>query len=247
VARPSVFAVTLLEISLFFLIFFLTTEPFPPVGRLLTYVFTLIFGFFVGSIPTTYLLIKWRMKLDIRDEGTGNVGTMNVYEVTNSRSLGFVVLGIDILKAVVTVLLAGILFGETFWLMATAGIGATLGHNYSPWLGFKGGRGLATTLGVSLVLGWVIGAAWLVGYLVTFAVRRDIHTGNLAACVLMPLILTMIPGETIRALTGGAASVDIIVLSICMSVLILLGHYSIIAQYFKPSLTQPITPPVNEP
>jgi len=150
-----------LEISRFFLIFLLTTDSFPPVGRLLTYVFSLIIGFFVGSCPTAYLLVKWRKKLDIRKEGTGNVGTMNVYDVTNSRTLGIVVLVIDILKAVAAVLLAGAIFGKTFWTMGVAGLGATLGHIYSPWIGFKGGRGLATTLGVSLVLGWVIAAAWM--------------------------------------------------------------------------------------
>ena len=65
--------------------------------------FALIFGLFVGSIPTTFLLVKWRRKMDVRKEGTGNVGTMNVYEVTNSRAAGIAVLVIDVLKAVAAV------------------------------------------------------------------------------------------------------------------------------------------------
>jgi glycerol-3-phosphate acyltransferase PlsY len=215
------------------------------------YLFTLFIGFLIGSLPTTYLLIKWRKKLDIRNEGTGNVGTMNVYEVTNSRALGIGVLLIDVLKAVVAVLLAEMLFAGgdnaagAFWIMGVAGIGATLGHNYSPWLGFKGGRGLATTLGVSIVIGWVIAAAWVVGFLATFAVRRDIHTGNLAACILMPVILALIPGDLITSLTGGAAPGDIRLLSVIMGVMILLGHYGVIVQLLKSSENHSITPPAN--
>ncbi|HLA99915.1 MAG TPA: glycerol-3-phosphate acyltransferase [Bacteroidota bacterium] len=212
---------------------------------MLTYVFSLIIGFFVGSCPTAYLLVKWRKKLDIRKEGTGNVGTMNVYDVTNSRTLGIVVLVIDILKAVAAVLLAGAIFGKTFWTMGVAGLGATLGHIYSPWIGFKGGRGLATTLGVSLVLGWVIAAAWMIPFVAVYAVRRDIHIGNIAASILMPVILAVVPADTLRTLSFGAAPPDLIILAISMAVLILLGHRSIISQYFKPSLNHTINPPAR--
>ncbi len=221
-----------------FTYFLLTTIKFSPVRGLLIYVFTLIFGFFVGSIPTTYLLVKWRRKLDIRKEGTGNVGTMNVYEVTNSRALGIVVLAIDLLKAVAAVLLAGTIFGGDFWTMSVAGLGAVLGHNYSPWLGFKGGRGLATTLGISLVLGWVIAAVWMLAFAAVYAVRRDIHIGNIAASIVMPVALAVLPGDTMSALVPGAAPGDIVVLSVCMAILILLGHIRIISQFFKQSVNQ---------
>ncbi len=199
------------------------------------YFLPLIFGFFVGSVPTTYLLIKWRKKLDIRNEGTGNVGMMNVYEVTNSRALGFVVLGIDLLKAAAAVVLAGLIFGDEFWLMAVAGIGATLGHNYSPWIGFKGGRGLATTLGVSLVLGWVISAVWIIGFVVAYALRRNIHIGNIATSIAMPAILAAIPDDIMRALVSGVEPRDIVWLSIWMALLILFGHFKIISQFFSSS------------
>lgn len=175
--------------------------------------------------------------MDIRNEGTGNVGTMNVYEVTNSRALGIAVLVIDVLKAVAAVLIAREIFGEGFWTMGVAGLGATLGHNYNPWLGFKGGRGLATTLGVSLVLGWVIAAAWLLAYATVYAARKDIHTGNIAATIVMPVVLAVIPGATMIALVPGAAPLDIVLLSVCMAILILLGHFSVISQFFKSSVT----------
>ena len=210
-------------------------DNFSPVRGILTYIFALIFGFFVGSIPTTFLLVRWRKKMDIRKEGTGNVGTMNVYEVTNSRALGIAVLVIDVLKAVAAVQIACLLFGDSFWMMATAGLGATLGHNYSPWLGFKGGRGLATTLGVSIVLGWTIAAAWMVSFVAVFAVRRNIHTGNLSASILMPVLLAVIPDETMRSLVPSAEPRDLLLLSIAMGILILLGHYGVIVQLFKPS------------
>lgn len=213
-------------------------DNFSPVRGILTYIFALIFGFCVGSIPTTFLLVKWRRKMDIRKEGTGNVGTMNVYEVTNSRALGIGVLVIDVLKAVAAVQIAYLLFGDSFWIMAIAGLGATLGHNYSPWLGFKGGRGLATTLGVSIVLGWTIAAAWMVSFVAVFAVRRDIHTGNLSASILMPVLLAVIPEETMRSLVPSAEPRDLLLLSIAMGILILLGHYGVIVQLFKPSTKQ---------
>lgn len=219
-------------------IFSTRIDDFSPVRGNLSYFYALIFGFLVGSLPTTFLLVKWRRKMDIRKEGTGNVGTMNVYEVTNSRALGIAVLVIDVLKAVAAVQIACQLFGDTFWIMGVAGLGATLGHNYSPWLGFKGGRGLATTLGVSIVLGWTIAAAWIVSFLATFAVKRDIHTGNLSASVLMPLLLAAVPDETMRSLVPSADPRDLLLLSIAMGLLILLGHYGVIAQFFKPSAKQ---------
>jgi len=213
---------------------------------LLTYIFSLILGFFVGSLPTTYLLVKWRKKLDIREQGTGNVGTMNVYEVTNSRPLGIAVLLLDVLKAVAALYLARFLlgghevFGSDFWIMAAAGVGAMFGHIYSPWIGFRGGRGLATTLGVSLVLGWVIAAAWFIGYLVTYAIRHDIHISSLTATVFMPVILALAPGDVIGSLTGSLPG-DIRIFSIVLAVLILLGHTGVIMQLIKSSTTNTIT------
>jgi glycerol-3-phosphate acyltransferase PlsY len=208
--------------------------------HILEYIFPLIFGFFVGSLPTTYLLVKWRKKLDIRNEGTGNVGTMNVYEVTNSRGLGVAVLAIDVLKAVGAVILAEWIFGGGFWTMGAAGVGATLGHNYNPWLGFRGGRGLATTFGVSIVLAWVIAAVWMLAFVAVYAVRRDIHTGNIAASIIMPVTLALIPAGAMGSLVPSAEPRDIVVLAGCMAVLILLGHFRVIAQLFKPSVNNTI-------
>lgn len=209
------------------------------------FLLAVLLGYLIGSIPISFFLVKWRKKLDIRREGSGNIGTMNVFEVTNSRTLGILVLVIDVLKPVVVVLLARAIFAGSpsadgdFWIMGSAGIGATLGHIFSPWMGFRGGRGLATTLGVSLVLAWMIAVAWIGAFAVVFLIRRDIHVANIVASLLMPVILMFIPAEVITATSSGAHTVDVIRLSIWMMLLILLGHFRVLVQFLDSRTNNP--------
>jgi glycerol-3-phosphate acyltransferase PlsY len=205
-------------------------------SQILEYFLPLVLGFLVGSIPTTFLLVKWRKRVDIRKEGTGNVGAMNAFEVTGSAWVGFAAALLDILKGAAAVLVAGRFFGDGFWVLGVAGIAAVLGHNYSPWIGFKGGRGLSTAFGSSLVLGWIIGVIWLALFAVVFFLRKDVHAGNIAASLILPGLVSVLPTPVVNALVPGASHADLAWISLCFGAVILLGHFKVIMQFLQPSL-----------
>jgi glycerol-3-phosphate acyltransferase PlsY len=112
------------------------------------------FGFLLGSIPFGLLLTRAAGLGDIRSIGSGNIGATNVLR-TGSKKLAAGVLVLDALKGYAPVLIASF-FGPI--APAAAALGAVLGHMFTPWLGFRGGKGVATTLGVMWALAWQLGA-----------------------------------------------------------------------------------------
>src|SRR3954468_12956926 len=111
--------------------------------------FALALGYLFGSVPFGLILTRLAGKGDVRDIGSGNIGATNVLR-TGSKPLAALTLILDCLKATAAVLLAQRLFGEPFG--ATAGAGAFIGHLYPVWLKFRGGKGVATFLGVLIPL-----------------------------------------------------------------------------------------------
>jgi len=146
---------------------------------------SLCIGYFIGSIPTAYLLLKITKGIDIRKYGSGNVGTLNSFKVSNSKIIGIVVLLLDFLKGVLSVLIVKLLFGEIFLLANLALLAAVLGHCYSFWLKFGGGRGLATAAGGSIVISPLIIAIWLVFWVLVYKWKNNIHLANISAIVLV--------------------------------------------------------------
>lgn len=146
-----------------------------------------IIGYFLGSIPSAFIILKVRRGVDIRNEGSGNVGTLNSYEVSNSKKIGFLVLMTDMLKGVSSVVLIKIFFGETFLLPMISLLFSVFGHCYSIWLKFKGGRGLATAAGGALVLSPIILVIWGISWVVFNRWKKDIHFANIAATILVLL------------------------------------------------------------
>jgi acyl phosphate:glycerol-3-phosphate acyltransferase len=141
-------------------------------------------GILCGSIPFGLLLTRAAGLGDIRAIGSGNIGATNVLR-TGRRGLAAATLLLDAAKGAAAVQLTGIFFG-TQW-MPLAALSAVVGHCYTPWLGFKGGKGVATGLGVLLALDWRVGvlacATWLAGAFVT---RRS-SAGALAAFAISPI------------------------------------------------------------
>ncbi len=168
---------------------------------MLSHVIAGALGYLLGSVPTAYLLVRWKSNIDIRNVGSGNVGTLNSYVVTNSKLVGGAVLLFDLLKGIGIVLLARGLFESSFAIQATAGIGAVLGHNFPVWLNFKGGRGLAPAAGVMLALGWIFVAAWGVWWFLGFRVSKDVNVGNAIACVATLLQILFSPDVVLARFT----------------------------------------------
>lgn len=161
----------------------------------INYFLICIIFYLIGSIPFAYLIIKFRFNKDITKEGSGNVGTLNSYEITGSKSLGVYVLILDILKGIIPTLLMVFVFKLNLIYIALPIILLVAGHNFSVWLKFKGGRGLATSAGIAIVINIFMLIIWCVVYYVVYRFsKKNIHIANIIATVLMPVI-AVIPGE----------------------------------------------------
>ncbi len=143
-------------------------------------------AFLSGSIPWSWLLGKFR-GIDIRNEGSGNTGATNLFRVCG-RGAGFTGLFLDTLKGALPVLaakhgVAGIAPSAGDWALAVTSIFAIIGHVFSPWLGFRGGKGVATTLGVLLILSPLTVAAGLFVFALVLSITRYVSLGSISAAV----------------------------------------------------------------
>ena len=168
----------------------------------------------IGSIPTAYILVKWKSQKNITREGTGNVGTLNALRTTHSKSLAALVLLGDLLKGLLTVALTAWLFGKNFDVLLVASFFVVLGHDFSVWLKFRGGRGLATGAGVFLYVQPVVVLGWLVWWFFIYMVTRKVAYANTFATLFTPGILL------IRALHLYNPETFVIVFAVAMIIFI---------------------------
>lgn len=140
-------------------------------------------AYLLGSIPTGLLLAK-AAGVDIRSSGSGNIGATNVYR-TLGRTVGILTLVGDCLKGVIPVMAAAYMGMSDTWL-AAVGLAAFLGHIYTVFLGFKGGKGVATALGVFLAVSPAAVGSVLVIFVAAVWKWRYISLGSIAAAVAMP-------------------------------------------------------------
>jgi glycerol-3-phosphate acyltransferase PlsY len=142
------------------------------------------FGYLLGSIPFGLLLTRLAGAGDIRKIGSGNIGATNVLR-TGRKGLALATLLLDGAKGAAALLIVYRFYGEEMAL--AAGIGAMLGHVFPVWLGFKGGKGVATALGLLLAAAWPIGALACFTWLVVALVFRFSSLAALAAIALAPI------------------------------------------------------------
>lgn len=171
----------------------------------MNYVIIAVIAYLFGSIPTAYLLIKHKYGKDIREEGSGNVGTLNSFEVSKSKLVGITTLIVDLLKGMLPVLIAKGIDGGNFTLAITALIFAVAGHCFNPWLKFKGGRGLATAAGGAIVFSPVILIIWLLLWIIAYLFKKNVHFANISAIVLS-LALALDSAEFFNRFTFPQAS-----------------------------------------
>jgi len=149
-------------------------------------------AYLLGSIPTGLLLAK-AAGVDIRTTGSGNIGATNVYR-TLGRSVGIATLVGDCLKGLLPVLAAKYLGMTELWV-ALAGLAAFLGHVYTVFLGFKGGKGVATALGVFLGISPLSVLVALGIFIACVATSRFISLGSIVAAAAMPPIVAILDGR----------------------------------------------------
>lgn len=150
----------------------------------INFVLLLLGSYLLGSVPAAYLVTRWSRGIDIRQYGSGNVGATNVV-ATASKRWSIPVIVFDLVKGMVVVYIAK-LIGLEVYQQVMVGIAVIVGHNWPVFLGFNGGRGLLTTLGVAFTL-----APWLALILVVFAFAwtpfKQLALGTLCAMILLPI------------------------------------------------------------
>jgi len=191
-------------------------------------------GYLVGSIPTAYLIVRLRAGLDVRTQGSRNVGALNAYNVTQSKKTGIVVGILDGLKGLAVALAAGQILGGSFWIQSLALSGAIIGHNYPVWLRFHGGRGLSTAAGGMCAIGISYTIVWCLTWFISSKFIKDILHVNLAAIILAPIIVMMLPSAWIEMLmVRKAPATDYRFFSFILSGFLLISHWDAVKIIFK--------------
>lgn len=175
-------------------------------------------AYLLGSIPTGLLLGKL-YGIDVRNEGSGNIGATNLYR-TVGRKVGIMTLVGDCLKGLLPVLLAwklGLLEPMQAWI----GLAAFCGHVFSVFLLFKGGKGVATALGVYLALAPLAVLGALGVFILLVAIWRYISLGSIAAAAVMPLIIFFRPHST-----------ELLIATTLISAVVIIKHHTNISRLF---------------
>ncbi len=170
-----------------------------------------VFAYLIGSIPTGLLLAKAFGGVDIRETGSGNIGATNVYR-TLGRKVGLMTLIGDCLKGVVPVV-AAIAAGVAAPWVALAGLAAFLGHVYTVFLGFKGGKGVATALGVFLAISPLVVPAAMAVFALVLYKWRYVSLASITAAAVVPSLTALI-----------YRSPDIVMMSLLIAAVVIYRH-----------------------
>lgn len=160
----------------------------------------LLLSYLLGSIPTGYLIGKYSKGIDIRDYGSGSTGATNVLR-TLGKTAGAIVLLIDMLKGMAAVALVRVLYfidvnplpdSWYYWLIIGAGLGSVIGHSKSIFLNFSGGKSVATSLGVLLVMNPLVACGTLASFLVMLALFRIVSLGSIIGALVVNILMVVL-------------------------------------------------------
>ena len=185
------------------------------------YVIVGLIAYCIGSISFSVIITKKLAGFDVREKGSKNAGSTNVLR-TAGKKAGALTLLCDILKGVIAVLIAYIIakiFPEEngALLLQIAGIAAVVGHTFPVFFQFKGGKGIATSLGILLIMNWQIGLICLVFALVLMALTRMVSVGSILAAILFPVLTLFISNNYL--IPG-----NYIIFGICIALLVIYNH-----------------------
>ena len=182
-----------------------------------------IIAYLIGCIHLSVIISKIVAGFDVREKGSGNAGTTNMLRSVGKGAAAITLL-CDVLKGIVAILIA-IALGSIFnsedksLLVQIAGIAVVLGHTFPIFFGFKGGKGVATSLGILLMSNWQIGLICLIFALVLIILTRMVSVGSCAAAVLYP-VLTLFINEHYIVSEGSGY----LVYSIILAIIVLFNH-----------------------
>ena len=154
----------------------------------MNYIITALVSYLFGSIPFGYLFTKILLKKDIRNVGSGNIGATNVLR-TGNKSLGYLTLVLDIAKAVVPVIFIKLNYPDLVYISALC---AFLGHLFPIWLKFKGGKGVATLVGILISINIYYALIFGIVWILTFLISKYSSLSSLFASISIPIYLLII-------------------------------------------------------
>ena len=195
----------------------------------MVYFIIAIVSYLIGSISFSVLFSKKFAGFDVREKGSGNAGSTNVLR-TAGKKVAAITLICDVLKGIVAIIIA-IIIGKIIkdsnkeLLLQIAGIFVVLGHTFPVFFQFKGGKGVATSLGILLITNWKIGLICLIFALVIMAITRMVSLGSCLAAVLYP-ILTLFINDSYTVLTDGKSGSTYFIYSIILACIVLYNHRS---------------------
>ena len=144
-----------------------------------------IISYLMGSIPFGLVLTKIFLKKDIREIGSGNIGATNALR-TGNKTIGYLTLILDVLKAVVPVLYVKIFYQDYLYI---ASLCAFLGHVFPVWLKFKGGKGVATYVGILFAINFYYGIIFILSWFITFFISKYSSLSSLVASASVPIYI----------------------------------------------------------
>lgn len=157
---------------------------------------SIILGYLIGSISTSTLISKWVAKIDIREHGSGNAGATNTLRVLGLR-LAILVLALDIFKGILAISIAWGLGHGNPWFAYLSGLAVIVGHNWPVFFQFRGGKGIATTIGVLAMVMFVPAALAGVIAITLVIVTRFVSLGALIFTILTPIFVAILePART---------------------------------------------------
>ncbi|KZR90770.1 glycerol-3-phosphate 1-O-acyltransferase PlsY [Synechococcus sp. MIT S9508] len=179
--------------------------------------FTLLLGYLLGSLPSGFLAGKWCKGIDLRSIGSGSTGATNVLRNVG-KGPALVVFLVDVAKGAAAVLIASALTQNNplnDWIQVLAGLAALAGHIWPIWLGFKGGKAVATGLGLFLGLAWPVGLACFGMFMAVFSLSRIVSLASVVASLSLPLLMA----------AGSGSNANLVVALVAMA-LVLWRHRS---------------------
>ena len=191
------------------------------------YIIIAIIAYLIGSINFSILISKKKAGYDIRQKGSGNAGTTNMLR-NLGKKYAAITLICDVLKGVVAsgiAIIVGNILGDTnkALLVQIAGVAVVIGHTFPIFFGFKGGKGVATSLGILLMTNWQLGLICLVFALVLMALTRVVSMGSIAAAILYPVLTLFVGGGHYIVESTGLGN-GYFIYSVILAIIVIFNH-----------------------
>lgn len=199
------------------------------------FILSCLIAYLLGSISFSIIFTKKFAGVDVRTKGSGNAGSTNVLRVAGKKAAALTLI-CDILKGVAAVLIAA-LIGWIFKcdanriaiLAQLAGLFVVIGHTFPVFFKFKGGKGVATSLGVLLIINWRIGLICLVFALTIMIISRIVSLGSIAAAVLFPILCIFMP----QSFTFSGTKLSYTVFGVLLALFVIFNHRANIKRLSK--------------